>query len=254
MSLISSIFSILPKVVNILDVNTSNIEKIENQFKIARKVNNLVITPVYLLLAITLAFYLFKWLGNNYYLKSVWFFISFCVGIIIYTSIINSKKEKKQRYNENNYLFFGTLIAFLAITSYLTLIIGTFYFSDFNFKYVSILISISGLIGFYFMIKISYTFLSVYPSRFSTIAIKKPIFKYSLADGSELEAILINITRKGDYIVKSKVTVYQNLNNSESIITLNHALNITEEEILINKLQILSMTYLGEMESSEESS
>lgn len=252
MSLISSIFSILPKVVNILDLNTSNIEKIESQFKISRKINNLVITPIYLLMAIIAALYLFKLLGNDHYLKSFSFFVLFCIIIIVYTSIINSKKEKEQKYNENNFLFFGTLIAFLAITSYLTLIIGTFYFSDFNLE--SIVISIFGLIGFYFVIKISYTFLSVYPLLFSTAAIKKPLFKYSLADGSELEAILINITRKGDYIVKNKVTVYQNLCNSDSTITLTHALNITEEEILINKIQILSMTYLGEMESSEESS
>ena len=250
MQIPSSIFSSLPKLINILDLNTSNIEKIENGFKIARKVNNLVITPLFILISIFIALYFFNQFGHEHYLTITILFILSCLGIGVYTLIVNLKKDKSEHYNINYYLHCCTLLSLVAASCYANIIIGIIYnyFTGFNFESVAIVIL--GLGGSFLIFKISYAFLSLYPLRFSTSAIKKHIFKFILSNNSELEVILLNITKKGDYIVKDKKLIYDILHNKESDISLDNALSFTKEEILINKTHIVSITYIEEFEPS----
>ncbi|MDN4619986.1 hypothetical protein QCD85_17880 [Paenibacillus sp. PsM32] len=234
---ISSIFSILPKIINILDINISNIEKMESRFKIARKINNLAIIPLVFLTTTFLAYKLFKLLGNDNNLYIVVLLILLCTTIEIYTSKMNLKKEFEIKYNKTIYFIFSSILVLLAVIFYFTLIMNIGYSLFYSFSLTNGSILILSLIGFYFIFKIIYPFIFVYPLQFSTTSIPKPILKFTLSNNSEIEAILINITRKGDYIVKNK-----DLHASS-----NNELTLSDKEILIHKTHIVSITYLGEL-------
>lgn len=254
LALSTSIWSAVFNFVDKLDLNTSEIEKIETKFRIARKVNIWVISPIFLLTALVLSYYITIWIGSNLAKYSIFIFVpSMFIGLGLSHKSDSKPSKKKNLYLATFFIYLATISGIVMAIGYI-LILSTIPFELF-FSWVGLLAIVLFTIyvlGCYFLYKIVNIFLASFPEMFSVDAIQKPIVYITTSNNSSYSCILLNITKRGDYIIKPLKSKNDFIHNENLEINLDNALKATYEEILLNRLHIVDIKYLGESQSLKD--
>ncbi|WP_411347501.1 hypothetical protein [Paenibacillus sp. WLX2291] len=254
MALINSLLSTAFNAIDKLDLNISEIEKIETKFRIARKVNIWIISPIFFITALVLSYSIASVLGT-YYTK---FFV--LTLIIPFIGIFITINKESIRSNQKKSLYLSTFFLYIATIATLVVVIGyIFTFTTFSFKdfiswngIIGIASIIVGIIICYIMCKTVIICLEGFTKLFSIDVIEKPILYITTSNNSNYKCELLNITKRGDYIIKPLESQYNFDHNKEIEVNLNNALKAAWEEILINRLHIVDIHYLGESENSKD--
>ncbi|KAF6614375.1 hypothetical protein HFE03_03345 [Paenibacillus sp. EKM102P] len=211
------------KAVNFLDTNISMIEKMENKYKLKRKLSSWTLIPFFLLLIITASFMLSKYV--NSYLATTLVFLIHVAMIIFY----KNKNKKEDRNNEEDKVVFNRRSNLIVIV--LWLIMMYFYLINLSLEFyqnpksifshsllfILMVIYIGYALSYLFIFMLNKILEEKIRSFFENVYLNIEMINEEL-----LKVRLITITKKGDYIVSM-----DDLNNTEILLNRRHIVKIT---------------------------
>ncbi|MBO3283970.1 hypothetical protein MKY98_08480 [Paenibacillus sp. FSL M8-0228] len=183
------------KAANFLDTNISMIEKMENRYKLKRKVSNWTVIPISMVLIIAVSFFLSKYV--NGYLATVSAFL-----IYITFTIISTRKIKKENIEmPRRYIFIIITLWLIMVYFYIINFSLEFYrnqksiFSQ-SFLLFLMVIFIGYVLSYSFIVMLNELLEKTLSSFFKNVYLN-----IEMINGELLNARLITITKKGDFIV-----------------------------------------------------
>ncbi len=226
---LSKLIPAIPQLFNMMDIDVSVMEKIENKIRMNRKKTVLFFIAFMLVscCCFLAAFYLNKYFGSISYLIPVGFLflLFFIVNVTVKKKAVRMAK-KGIAVNLPEYFITGfvLIVTILLITLLIQL-----------YNEIRINLTVPNFIGFIMLILLIGLFLyMIY--HILLVKIKTPnevyYFSFYLVSGEQLDVILTSITKRGDYVVKI-------LNNDK----------YPDHEILINYLQIEKIIFIAKLES-----
>lgn len=220
---LTGLTSLIPKIVSLLDLNINQIEKIENRYRLQRKLSSITVFSFIYILLISIS------LSLNYYLHSmIYTLLFFELVILTVIGIILVKIEKpkpKPSYKTGLILVCFLNNWFITITVYI--IYETI--SNFDISYIFVV-----LISIFLEYMCSYALYKMIADFIKT-KIKSYTLLIHLTSSERLLVKLLSITPKGDYIVEV-------LDNSK----------YEKAEVLLNRMYIEKVIYLPEKQSNED--
>lgn len=218
----SGLFSILPRVVGVflglLDRNISNIESIENTYRLKRKVSITTIFPLVLLVVSLITFGLHQYLG-------VAAIVIILILDLIYAVVIRILFSKDFVGGSVDRYFFPILLSLIIISNLCIADIVPMLFKSFSFD------ALFGLLLAGFLSYIMYYALFKIVDEFISDLVNRKMSNYKLTielvGGERLDVRLLSINQRGDYIVQ---------------VRNNHSLR--NAEVLINRHEIQKIIYV----------
>ncbi|CAI8818923.1 membrane hypothetical protein [Brevibacillus sp. IT-7CA2] len=200
---------VLTKIFDLLDMDITEIEKIENQYKLSRKrtaIIWLILLSIFSLIC-GISFYLYQMLGST---------VASIVGLVVMLIPIISIMKFCSKETEKEYVpFFISLLGVFVVSLQLI----TLYYLEFKLVYFFIAVIL------FFGLSIMY--MAIFNLLRSKILYKQDHkFQFVLVNGEILDVKLLSITKYDDYIVEV-------LNNY----------NFKNFQIKINRLEIQQIRY-----------
>ncbi len=222
---LTGLTSLIPKIVSLLDLNINQIEKIENRYRLQRKLSSITVFSFIYILLISIS------LSLNYYLHSmIYTLLFFELVILTVIGIILVKIEKPKSKPKPSYKTGLILVCFLN-NWFITITVYIIYeaISNFDISYIFVV-----LISIFLEYMCSYALYKMIADFIKT-KIKSYTLLIHLTSSERLLVKLLSITPKGDYIVEV-------LDNSK----------YEKAEVLLNRMYIEKVIYLPEKQSNED--
>lgn len=208
---------LLPKILDLLDTNISNFERLEARYKVKRKISMITLFPAMILLLIGGSFLLTILLGD----LLVWYTI---VPVIILPLFIKAgfKKRHSILASDRAIILFVFLFLVWSLTYGIQLTISTL--NEFNWGTL--------ILALLLLLLSAVHFIPIYFFTFSRVAMllenqyKDKYLEFELINNQRVCARLITITKRGDYIIQVLNSNTQKYDGDEVFLNRAHVISI----------------------------